>query len=345
MIQANVELSDKNTLRLPATAQWFAQPSSEQQLQEILNDPSFTPLPRTVIGDGSNLLIHENIDGLVIKPAMRGISVIEESSEHVLIEVMAGENWDQLVDYTLAQGWQGLENLSLIPGSVGAAPFQNIGAYGVELVDVFESLDAMSVADAQLRNFSKQQCGFSYRDSFFKSVQPGQCVITRVRLRLNKIEKLTLSNADLAERFSALAAENQSAHGVRELICALRRSKLPDPAELANAGSFFKNPVVSSEKFESLQRSFPSIVGYPQPHGAYKLAAGWLIEQAQWKGKREGSVGMHAQQALVLVNYGGATGADVMSFAKRVQDSIAEIFSVTLEREPVLLPRALPKDG
>lgn len=339
MIHANVDLSDKNTLRLPATAQWFAQPSSELQLQEILRDSRYASLPRTVIGDGSNLLIHADVDGLVINPVMRGISVVEETSEYVVIEVMAGENWDQLVDFSLAQGWQGLENLSLIPGSVGAAPFQNIGAYGVELVDVFESLDAMSVETAEARTFSKEQCGFSYRDSFFKSVEPGLWVITRVRLRLSKIERLTLSYADLAARFSALPTERRTAQGVRELICTLRRSKLPDPAELANAGSFFKNPVVSSTQFETLKSSYPSIIGYPQADGAYKLAAGWLIERAQWKGKRVGNVGMHAQQALVLVNYGGASGADVMDFAERVQDSVAKTFSVNLEREPVLLPR------
>lgn len=217
MLEANADLGRRNTLRLPARAQWFAQPESDVELTALLQDARYQSLPRIVIGDGSNLLLRADLDALVIRPAMRGMHIVEEDDTHVLIEVMAGENWDELVAETVRRGWQGLENLSLIPGAVGAAPYQNIGAYGVELADVFDSLAALSLTNGQQREFSRAECCFAYRDSFFKSHEPNRWVITRVRLRLNKSPSLVLGYADLRQRFEALPAEQQNVAGVREL--------------------------------------------------------------------------------------------------------------------------------
>ncbi|AJD48404.1 UDP-N-acetylenolpyruvoylglucosamine reductase [Isoalcanivorax pacificus W11-5] len=336
-VRPGCSLDTFNTLRLPARAEWLAEPASDAALVALLCDTRWAGLPRTVIGGGSNLVLRGDIDGLVIRPCLRGLATLSDDG---LVEVGAGEEWDSVVARTLAAGWQGLENLSLIPGSCGAAPVQNIGAYGVELGDVLVSLDAVSLRDGEARRFTAAECGFAYRDSRFKSAEAGQWLITRLRLQLRREPELTLGYADLAERFAALPEAARNAQGLREIVCALRRSKLPDPAELPNAGSFFKNPVVDAATLARLRSTWPDIVAYPQPDGRAKLAAGWLIERAGWKGRREGALGMHAQQALVLVNYGGATGADVLAFAQAVRDSVQALFGVTLEQEPVILGRA-----
>lgn len=336
-VRAGCALDSFNTLRLPARAEWLAEPDSEQALVALLRDSRWAGMPRTVIGGGSNLVLQGDIDGLVIRPCLRGLTTL---SDEGLVEVCAGEEWDSVVARTVSAGWQGLENLSLIPGSCGAAPVQNIGAYGVELGDLLVSLDAVSLHDGEARRFSAQECGFAYRDSRFKSVEAGRWLITRLRLQLRRQPKLTLDYADLAERVAALPEAERNAQGLRDIVCALRRSKLPDPAELPNAGSFFKNPVVDAATLSRLRIAHPDIVAYPQPDGGAKLAAGWLIEKAGWKGRREGSLGMHARQALVLVNYGTATGADVLAFAQRVRDSVALRFGVMLEQEPVILGRS-----
>lgn len=328
-----------NTLQLPARAEWLAMPASESDAVALLQDTRWRTLPRTVIGEGSNLVLCADLAGLVIRPSMLGVAVVEEDAHEVLIDVQAGENWDRLVAETVTRGWQGLENLSLIPGTVGAAPYQNIGAYGAELADVLVSVRACALDDGHLETFSAERCAFAYRDSFFKSSEPGRWLITSVRLRLRKQAQLNLGYADLRARFDALPATQQTVAGVRQLICALRRSKLPDPAVLPNAGSFFKNPLVSSQHYAQLRQRYPDIVAYPQPDGQVKLAAGWLIERAGWKGKREGDLGMHAQQALVLVNHGEATGSQVLAFAAQVRDTVAAMFAVQLEQEPVVLPR------
>ena len=335
-------LAHMNTLGLPARAELLAQPDSEAALQALLCDAAYAGLPRTVIGEGSNLVLAGDIPGLVIRPALRGIALLSETQGQALVEVGAGENWDTFVAWTLAQGWQGLENLSLIPGACGAAPFQNIGAYGVELADLLVCLDAVSLRDGTVRTFTRDECGFAYRDSRFKSAERGQWLITRLRLRLNRTPHLQLGYADLAARFAELPAAQQTPGGLRDLVCAIRRAKLPDPAVLPNAGSFFKNPVVSAEEHAALRQRFPDIVAFTQRDGHVKLAAGWLIEQAGWKGRRVGDLGMHAQQALVLVNHGAATGrvtgADVLAFAAGVRESVRARFGVTLEQEPVVLP-------
>jgi UDP-N-acetylmuramate dehydrogenase len=326
-----------NTLALPARAQWYACPTTGAELSELLMHAHSQGWPVTVLGEGSNVILPEMLTGLIVRPAMRGMAARREADGSVLLDCGAGENWDALVRWTIAQGVGGLENLSLIPGSVGAAPYQNIGAYGLELADVFDSLEACSIDGQQQKRFSLADCQFGYRDSVFKSIEPGRWVITAVRLRLPGSYQPILDYADLARRFAALPVAQRHPEGLRALICGLRRSKLPDPAKLANAGSFFKNPVVSAHHYEQLKQQFPEIVGYLQPDGRVKLAAGWLIERAGWKGRRLGDVGMHASQALVLVNYGGANVKQVLDLASQVQMSVQEKFGVELEREPVLL--------
>lgn len=338
MITENMPLIDRNTLRLPASAEYFAELASESELRTLLLDEAFFKLPRTVVGEGSNLLLRADVPGLVIRMAEKGLAVVAEDDEFVWLDVKAGECWDALVATTISRGWQGLENLSLIPGSVGAAPFQNIGAYGVELADVLDSLSAIHLYTAERRDFSCADCCFSYRDSIFKSAQKGEWVITSVRLRLNKSPKFSLGYADLKARFDQLPDSQRTAQAIRDMVIALRQSKLPDPKVLANAGSFFKNPIVSAEQHQRLQRHFPDLVSYLQSSGDYKLAAGWLIERAGWKGRRVGNVGMHEKQALVLVNYDAATGAEVSEFSRQVCASVNEMFAVLLEQEPVVLP-------
>jgi UDP-N-acetylmuramate dehydrogenase len=335
-LEENVALT--TTLRLPARARWYAEIDDVSELTELLARPALHQHPLTVLGEGSNVVLRDDLPGLVLRPRLRGMRIVEWQGSAALVECQAGESWDDLVQWTIDQGLAGLENLSLIPGSVGAAPFQNIGAYGVELADLFDSLDACSLEQGTMRRFSRAQCQFAYRDSFFKSVEPGRWLITTVRLWLDRQRAPVLGYADLAGRFAALPIDQRNAAGLRTLICALRRSKLPDPALLANAGSFFKNPVVDAAAHARLREQFPALVSYPQADGRFKLAAGWLIEQAGWKGKRVGNVGMHADQALVLVNYASATGAEVLAFAGQVRQSVLEKFSVLLEQEPVILP-------
>lgn len=337
-IQPDADLSLLNTLRLPARAEFLARPRNEDELAGLLSSPSYRSLPRSVIGEGSNLVLAGDIPGLVIRPDIRGVRAVEHTADHVLVEVGAGENWDRLVAYTLEQEWYGLENLSLIPGTVGAAPYQNIGAYGVELADRCAGVVAVDLHTGAARHFAPEACRFGYRDSLFKSIEPGRWLVTYVRLKLAREPALRLEYADLAHRLGELSPERRNPHGVRELVCGLRRSKLPDPASLPNVGSFFKNPVIDPAHYQRLLAAWPDIVAYPSTDGV-KLAAGWLIEKAGWKGRREGHLGMHDRQALVLVNHGQADGAQVLAFAAKVAESVRECFGVTLEQEPVVLPR------
>lgn len=328
----------QSTLRLPAKARWYVDISDVEQLPRLLCDPQWKELPRVVLGEGSNVVLRADLSALVMRPVMRGMRVVKWQGSRALVECQAGESWDQLVQWTIDQGLAGLENLSLIPGSVGAAPFQNIGAYGVELADVLDSLEAYSLVDGSYRQFSGSDCRFAYRDSFFKSIEPGCWLISSVRLWLDRDRQPVLGYADLASRYQALPVGQQNAAGLRNIICELRRNKLPDPAQLPNAGSFFKNPAVSAQQHAQLKQRFPALVSYPQNDGSFKLAAGWLIEQSGWKGRREGNVGMHSAQALVLVNHGDASGEDVLQFASRVRESVKAMFAVELEQEPVILP-------
>ncbi len=330
-------LDAMNTLRLPARAEWLVQADTEPELAQLLAEPRFRDEPRTVLGEGSNLVLADDLPGLVIRPRLRGIRVLDDDEHQVRVEIAAGEPWDAVVQHTLDQGWQGLENLSLIPGWTGAAPYQNIGAYGVELADRLESVRVLRLADGAALELSRAECRFGYRDSVFKSVCPGEYLITAVRVWLNKTPSLVLHYGPLRE-LGALPATLDSARRVRERVCAIRRERLPDPAELPNAGSFFKNPVVGAAEHERLKQDWPDLISFPVD-GGYKIAAGWLLETAGWKGQRWGELGMHEHQALVMVNYGRATGADVLALAERIRADIRARFGVELEREPVVLPR------
>jgi UDP-N-acetylmuramate dehydrogenase len=286
-----------------------------------------------VIGGGSNLLLTKDVDALVLRMASRGIRITHQDCGAAIVEAEAGEPWHPFVQEMLGRGLAGLENLSLIPGTVGAAPMQNIGAYGVELKDVFHSLVALDRQTGELREFSLADCAFGYRDSVFKH-QTGRWLILRVRLKLSFATSLHLDYGPVRQRLQEQGIKEPTPIQVSRAICAIRSEKLPDPATLGNAGSFFKNPVVSAQLAQQIKLLHPGLVAYPLPGGQVKLAAGWLIEQAGWKGFREGDAGVHALQSLVLVNYGTASGLELLSLARRIQTDILERFGVALEMEP-----------
>ncbi|MDK2126287.1 UDP-N-acetylmuramate dehydrogenase [Parachitinimonas caeni] len=334
-LHANFDLLGHNTLGIAAKAQWLAQIRHPDDLVALANQPELADLPRRVLGGGSNLVLAGDLPGLTLKVEIPGRRILGDDEHYVYVAIGGGESWHGTVEWTLQQGLSGLENLSLIPGTVGAAPVQNIGAYGVELKDVLHELTAYHLTDGSARRFSLVDCRFAYRDSVFKQDQAGQWLIGEVVLRLPKRAALHTEYGELARELAALN-KPATAIDVATAVCKIRRSKLPDPAQIGNAGSFFKNPLVSQAQYSALLATFPALVGYLQPSGDYKLAAGWLIEQAGWKGRQLGPVGMYARQALVLVNHGGASGAEVMALAAAVQAAVQEKFGVMLEPEPVI---------
>ncbi|MGP6426457.1 UDP-N-acetylmuramate dehydrogenase [Pseudomonas pharyngis] len=332
-IQPQVSLKPFNTFGVDVRAQLFAEAHSDADVREALAYASAHDVPLLVIGGGSNLLLTADIPALVLRMASRGIRVISDDGNRVVIEAEAGEPWHPFVQHTLAQGFSGLENLSLIPGTVGAAPMQNIGAYGVEIKDVFGGLTALDRQTGELRDFSLEECNFAYRDSVFKQ-QPGRWLILRVRFVLDRVAHLHLEYGPVRQRLSEQGIEQPTPTDVSRAICSIRSEKLPDPAVLGNAGSFFKNPLVSAAVVAQIKAQHPDLVAYAQPDGQMKLAAGWLIERAGWKGFREADAGVHKLQALVLVNYGAATGLQLLDLAQRIQKDISERFNVELEMEP-----------
>jgi len=333
LFRENFPLAPLNTFGIDARARLFAAPASEQQLCALLGSVTARNLPLVVLGGGSNMIFAGDLPGLVLQPAMKGIRCLGETADHYLVEAAAGEKWHDFVQHTLRQGWYGLENLSLIPGTVGASPIQNIGAYGVELTERLVSLTAMEIATGVRREFTHAECRFGYRESVFKQELRGRYIITRVRFRLLKKPELKIEYGEVREELAATGIGSPTPQQVAAAIIAIRTRKLPSPAVLGNAGSFFKNPLVTQEKLASLRVDFPQIVSYPQGKSA-KLAAGWLIEQAGWKGRRLGPVGAYEKQALVLVNHGGARGADVMKAAHAIQEAVQQKFGVMLEIEP-----------
>ncbi|WP_028453489.1 UDP-N-acetylmuramate dehydrogenase [Chitinilyticum aquatile] len=323
-----------NTLGVRASAQWFARIRSHADLLAVLADDRVAGLPLYVLGGGSNLVLGGDVAGVVLKVEIPGRRLVREDDEAWYVAAGGGENWHDFVQWTLAQGYGGLENLSLIPGTVGAAPVQNIGAYGVEVQDCFFELTGYSLSTKETRRFDKHTCRFSYRDSVFKQEEAGRWLIGEVVFRLPKRAEIRTTYGDI-ERELEVSALPRTPAGVAQAVINVRRRKLPDPAVIGNAGSFFKNPLVSAALFEQLQLEHPALVAYHQADGSYKLAAGWLIDQCGWKGRRLGPVGMYEKQALVLVNHGGATGADVAALMQAVQADVQERFGVALEAEPV----------
>jgi UDP-N-acetylmuramate dehydrogenase len=334
-IQSNVSLKPFNTFGVDVRARLFAEAHNDSDVREALAYAAAHKVELLVIGGGSNLLLSGDLDALVLRMASRGIRITHEDCGAAIVEAEAGEPWHPFVQEMLARGLSGVENLSLIPGTVGAAPMQNIGAYGVELKDVFHSLVALDRENGELREFSLADCAFGYRDSVFKH-QTGRWLILRVRFKLSFAARLHLDYGPVRQRLQEQGINEPTPMHVSRAICEIRSEKLPDPAVLGNAGSFFKNPVVPAELAERIKQTHPGLVAYPQPDGQVKLAAGWLIEQAGWKGFREGDAGVHALQSLVLVNYGSATGRDLLTLAQRIQADILERFGVTLEMEPNL---------
>ncbi|MHB8405342.1 MAG: UDP-N-acetylmuramate dehydrogenase [Gammaproteobacteria bacterium] len=328
-------LTRRNTFRVPARAAWLAEIHAAAAIPEILALPQVKSLPLLVLGEGSNVLFTRDFDGVVILINARGIEQLRDDGDSMLIRAAAGENWNGLVRWTLAQGLCGLENLSLIPGRVGAAPIQNIGAYGVELSETLETVEAYDREQGKSVRFSRAQCGFSYRQSIFKQ-QPDRWVITSVELFLHRDAPLKLGYAGVREELAAMGVRTPTAAEVSEAVCRLRRRKLPDPAAIGNAGSFFKNPVISNGEAEKLQAAHPGLPVFNAPDGR-KLSAAWMIEQCGWKGFRDGDAGVSEKHALVLVNHGQATGAQIWSLARRIQDSVQEKFGMRLEPEPNII--------
>jgi len=329
----SVPLAPLTTFGVKASAQWFVEACDVSDVREALTWASTHSQPLTVLGGGSNMLLHQDVEGLVLRIAIKGVELVQEDGEHVQVSAGAGEVWHDFVMHTLDQGWGGLENLSLIPGSVGASPMQNIGAYGVEIKDHFAWLDAVNVADGSLKRFGPEECDFGYRESVFKRGQKDRWVIVRVAFNLQRNAPLRMGYGAIEQELQHVPVSDRTARDVSEAVIRIRQSKLPDPSVVGNAGSFFKNPTVSASVAESLLVTYPDMPHFPQLSGDVKLAAGWLIEQAGWKGVSRGTHGVHDKQALVLVNHGGATGAEVWQLAQDVMASVADKFGVHLEPE------------
>lgn len=333
MILEDICLKPFTTLGVKVRAKKLITISSIEVLKDLKLQGKLDNEQVMVLGEGSNVLFSKHFEGLILLNQIRGHEVIAETEEIVLLKIKGGENWSQLVDYCVSKNWGGIENLSLIPGTAGAAPVQNIGAYGVELQDVFDSLDAFDLKTGELVKFDKESCEFGYRNSIFKTKFPGRYFIADITLKLVKKPFPNLEYAPLKAEFNGRKLENISIFEVSEAVKKIRRSKLPDPAKIGNAGSFFKNPIVPGDKMKELKNQFPEIPVYSASDGNFKLAAGWLIEQCGWKGKRIGDAGVHEKQALVLVNYGNATGEEILQLAEQISESVFEKFGVELEKE------------
>ena len=336
-IESSVSLKPYNTFSLPAVARTLVRVASDADLREVVAHAVLGGAPKFVLGGGSNIILTRDMPQVVLKIEVRGIRLVEARADAWIVEAGAGEGWHDLVAFTLAQGWPGLENLALIPGTVGAAPVQNIGAYGIELQDRFESLDAVDLVTGRSVTMDAAACAFGYRDSVFKRALAGRCVITRVRLRLPRPWQPVLGYLELERKRAETGVTSPDALQVFDWVCAIRRAKLPDPAVLGNAGSFFKNPVVTPEQCRDITGRDPEVVHYPMPDGSVKLAAGWMIDACGWKGKSVGQAGVYEKQALVLVNRGSAIGSEVMLLAQAIQESVYGRFGIRLETEPVVV--------
>lgn len=331
-ILKNYSLKSHNTFGIDASAEAFAIISSIDELQELLEIRT-AKKQINILGGGSNILLTQDLPGLTILNSITGIEHLSQSEDHVLIKSGAGEVWHEFVMYCIARDLAGVENLSLIPGRVGAAPMQNIGAYGIELKEVFHSLEAVEINSGEVVTFDKSACDFGYRSSTFKKENKGQYVIVSVTMKLSKKPSLNTSYGAINQELEAMGVDNLSIAAVSQAVINIRSSKLPDPAVIGNAGSFFKNPVIETSQADSLKKQFPELVSYPAEAGMMKVAAGWLIDQAGWKGKRIGDYGVHDKQALVLVNHGSASGSQIRDLSAQIQADIEKKFGIRLEPE------------
>jgi len=333
IVQQNVSLKPYNTFGIDENAGFMAIIDTVDDLDEIFMTGRFRSQRKMILGGGSNVLFTRGFSGVIAKNEIRGINIIKEEGNEVLVSVGAGENWHQFVLWCVEKGYGGVENLSLIPGTVGAAPMQNIGAYGVELKDVFHSLAAYETKSGKQSNFSKEECRFGYRHSVFKGELKEQFVITNVTFRLSKKPEFNLSYGDIKLTLSQMGVEEPTLKNVSQAVINIRQSKLPDPMDVGNAGSFFKNPVIEKLHFEALEAQFPDIKSYFVDGENVKIPAGWLIEKAGWKGYKDGTFGVHEKQALVLVNLGNARGRDILKLSSQIQKTIQQQFGIELERE------------
>ncbi|MES2431623.1 MAG: UDP-N-acetylmuramate dehydrogenase [Bacteroidota bacterium] len=331
MIEQNISLKKYNTFGIDAKAKYFSTFNTVDELTELLEFDQNSK--RLILGGGSNILLTQNFDGLVLKNDLIGIEKINKDDQYVYVKAGAGVNWHQFVLHCIDNDFCGVENLSLIPGNVGASPMQNIGAYGVEIKDVFYELEAFDLTAKKNVKFNLTDCEFGYRESVFKRKYKDQFVITAVTYRLNKKPVFNTSYGAIEQELEKMGVKELSIKAISDAVINIRSSKLPNPAEIGNAGSFFKNPEINNEQFATLKEQYPNMVGYDLENGNVKLAAGWLIEQCGWKGFREGDAGCHAKQALVLVNYGNANGNEIYSLSEKILTSVNEKFNVILERE------------
>jgi UDP-N-acetylmuramate dehydrogenase len=330
-IHENVSLKNFNSFGIDAFARYFVEINQPEDLTELFKDQQWQQQPRLVMGGGSNMLFTKNFDGLVIRMNIRGIEH-RVNQEKVTVESGAGEVWNDLVNYCVDWGFGGIENLSLIPGSVGASPIQNIGAYGVELKDIFESCQAFEIETGKIKEFSKADCKFDYRESVFKQELKNKFIVLSVKFNLSTVANLQISYGAIADEISKRGIKQPTIKDISQVVSAIRVSKLPDPSTIGNAGSFFKNPIISKNEFEAIYALYPEIVHFLVGNQV-KLAAGWLIEQCGWKGKIVGNTGTWKNQALVLVNHGNASGSEVLALSEKIISSVKEKFNVTLQRE------------
>lgn len=329
-IQQNISLKSYNTFGIDVQANQFVEVSNLLELKEVLE---FNQEPLLILGGGSNILLTKNFEGLVLKNNFKGIKVIKETDEDVLLEVGGGEVWHEFVLYCVKNNFSGIENLSLIPGNVGASPMQNIGAYGVEVKDVITGVEAVSLKDFSVRKFTSQECEFGYRTSIFKTTEKGNYFISKVTFRLSKQPNINTSYGAINSELENKGVKAPTIKDVSDAVIAIRKSKLPDPREIGNSGSFFKNPLITKDHLHKIQLEFKDVPNYLQEDGDYKIAAGWLIEQCGWKGKKINNYGVHSKQALVLVNYGGSTGKEIFDLSSEIIQSVENKFNITLERE------------
>jgi UDP-N-acetylmuramate dehydrogenase len=331
IIEECYSLKSYNTFGLSAVARVFAEVNQPEELQSMVNIFREDSRPKMILGGGSNLLFTRDFDGIVLFPDLKGCELLKENNEHVWVKTYAGEKWDQFVALCVSKNWYGVENLSLIPGNVGSCPIQNIGAYGMEVKDVIESVEAMSINDAKIRVFSNAECCFGYRDSIFKHEAKAQYIIMSVTFKLSKQPVFKTNYTDVTEALKDFKELNLSS--LRQAITQIRQRKLPDPEQLGNAGSFFKNPLISLELYKKLQSENAAMPSYNSGSENVKISAAWLIQECGWKGKRKGNIGTYETQPLVIVNYGGATGNEILEFATNIRDSVVQRFGIELEFE------------
>jgi UDP-N-acetylmuramate dehydrogenase len=333
-IEENINLKPFNTFGIAVNARFFSKVSTAEELLELTQTPEFKNEKHLILGGGSNILFKSDFDGLIIKTELKGIEVIDESDEVVIIKVQSGELWHDLVLHCVNRQWGGIENLSLIPGTAGASPIQNIGAYGVELKDVLKEVEGIDLTTGEKLTFTNRECAFGYRDSIFKHQLKEKIFISSITLSLTKKNHLfNTSYGAIADTLKAMNVHEVSIQSISDAVIQIRKNKLPDPSQLGNAGSFFKNPVISFTHYQSLQKTFSTIPGYHSVNQEVKVPAGWLIEQCGWKGKRINHVGVHAHQALVIVNYDNATGEEIFDLAQQIISSVKQKFYITLTPE------------